>query len=87
MSDNFSSGNQKVTKNNEEVVSLGWIKGHIRHCRYGKLQGGRNHVKGMNLRSTRGWQERGRWAHLRVNLKLLKWKKLWLLWGKSWTIG
>ena len=36
VSDNFSSGNQKVTKNNEEVVSVGWIEGHIRHCRYGK---------------------------------------------------
>jgi len=35
----------------------------------GSLQGDRNHVKGMNLRSTRGWQERGRWAHLRVNIK------------------
>ena len=36
MCDNFSSGYQKVAKNNEEVVSLGWIDGHIRHCRDGK---------------------------------------------------
>ena len=36
MCDNFSSGKQKVAKNNEEVVSLGWIDGHIRHCRDGK---------------------------------------------------
>ena len=35
----------------------------------GSLQGDRNHVKGMNLRPTRGWQERSRWAHLRVNIK------------------
>ena len=34
--DNFSSGYQKVAKNNEEVVSLGWKDGHIRHCRDGK---------------------------------------------------
>ena len=35
----------------------------------GSLQGDRNHVKGMNLGSTRGWQERGRLAHLRVNIE------------------
>ena len=35
----------------------------------GSLQGDRNHVKGMNLGSARGWQERGRWVLLRVNIK------------------
>ena len=36
MCDDFYSGNEKVAKKNEEMVSLGWIDGHIRHCRYGK---------------------------------------------------